>query len=308
MMEDTVAYSIVVPVYNSERSLDELCERIINALRQLAIEIIFVDDDSKDRSWEIIQRLKLKYPTIVSAIRLQRNYGQHAATLCAFVFCRGAYAITIDDDLQFVPEDIPRLIETQQQFDADVVYGVAAGRKQPLVRRLSSDMIEKAGSIFDNYKYRGTSFRLISKKIVKEIAEHHSSSFVSIDNIVRWYTSSLVFVKVAHYARATGKSGYSFGKVLVLFFSTLTNYSDIMLRLMIYIGFTFSVLFFLLSVRFIYLKMVQNVPAGYTSIIVTILFCSSVIMLCLGIIGQYLFKAYISNQRKPLYSIKEVVE
>src|SRR5688572_17869047 len=125
-------YSVVVPVYNSEKTLEELCTRIHNTFQKMDVsfEIILVNDNSTDNSWNVIKELKTKYTVDFTAVHLRGNFGQHKALLCGFQFARGEYVFTIDDDLQFSPEDMELLIERMQQTSADLVYGTYREERQ----------------------------------------------------------------------------------------------------------------------------------------------------------------------------------
>src|SRR3954465_2234156 len=125
-------YSIVVPVYNSEKTLEELCTRIETTFRKMdeGFEIILVNDNSQDHSWSIIKDLKRKFGEKLTAIHLRKNFGQHKALLCGFQFARGEYIFTIDDDLQFSPEDMEILIERMKTTSADLVYGTYRAERQ----------------------------------------------------------------------------------------------------------------------------------------------------------------------------------
>jgi len=305
-MNSSVTYSIAVPVYNSENLLDELCSRIIKTLSLYTFQIIFVDDASVDNSWQVLNKLKQQHPDIIKIVQLQKNYGQHAALLCAFSFCTGDYTITIDDDLQYAPEDILLLIQKEEASNADVIYGVTTDKKHSTIRNLGSNLVYFISWLYEDIKYKGSSFRLINKKVISAIADNHSNSYISLDNVLRWYTASFSFIDVPHYPRPSGTSGYNTIKLLKLYSGRATSYSILPLKLMTYIGFLFSVIFFLVGTYFICKKFFGYVPGGFTAIIVTILFCSSIITFCLGIIGQYLFVSHLAHQNKPTYSIKKI--
>src|SRR5210317_1297761 len=117
-------FSVVVPVFNSEDTLGELFNRSKAVIEEMdaSFEFIFVEDCGRDNSWGVLQQMKKEHPDLITAIKLHRNYGQHNATICGFGFARGEMVITIDDDLQHPPEEIPRLIEKQHEDAADIVY------------------------------------------------------------------------------------------------------------------------------------------------------------------------------------------
>ncbi len=301
-MSTSITYSVIVPVYNSENSLSELCTRIVNTLSQYSFEIILVDDGSSDNSWQIIEELKKKYPASINAVRLQKNYGQHAALLCAFSFCHGSFVITIDDDLQYSPEDILLLIQKQKDTDAGVVYGIVSNKQHSAIKKLGSYYIKQTSGL------AGSSFKVIKKSIIDTILDKHRYNFIFLDEVLQWYTPFFAFVEVTHSQRLSGKSGYNFLMLARLYLNITTNYSAVPLKLLIYIGGVSSFISFCIGISSVYHKMVHNTPMGYTSIIVAILFSTSVIMFCLGIIGLYLVKIYLAQQNKPIYTIKQIIK
>lgn len=307
-MQTNLKYSIVVPVFNSSGSLHELCERIDKALSGVRYELILVDDSSTDNSWKNIQGLKQKNQEKIIAIRLGRNFGQHLALFCGFTYCSGDFVITMDDDLQHPPEEIIKLIDKQKEEQSDLVYGIYKSKQHSFVRNSGSFFVKKTGTIVSGYSGMGSSFRLIKKSIVEKIVSNNTQSSFYLDEVFHWYTVSFSYVEVEHHPRKLGRSGYNFFKLLNLYLKIVVNYSASPLKLMTWFGLIFSVLSFLLGVRFIYRKLVHQVPLGYTSIIVTILFSASIIMFCLGIIGQYLYKIYQAQQNKPSFSIREILK
>ncbi len=306
-MSEQVKYSIIIPVYNSKGSLEELVQRINSALSGKEFEILMIDDGSTDGSWDILKMLQKRHPDII-AIQLTKNFGQHSALFCGFNFCTGDLIVTIDDDLQHPPEEILKLIAKQQETNADVTYGIYTSKQHSAIRNSGSYMVKKSAKLAAGASGLGSSFRLIKKDIVQKIVEGYKQNFFYLDEVFYWYTSSFAYAEVRHDNRKHGTSGYSLRKLMNLYFNIVVNYSAVPLKLMTRLGLLFSVISFGLGVRFIYRKLVHQVPLGYTSIIVTILFSASVIMFCLGIIGQYLYKLYQSQQNRPPYSIREIVK
>ena len=300
-------YSVVVPVFNSEASLEELISRLTAVMDSTGkgYELIFVDDGSRDQSWEVVKKLKEEHPGLLTGIRLAKNFGQHSATFCGFNFAKGNFIITIDDDLQCPPEEIPRLIKVMEENDAELVYGIFNKKKHSLLRNLGSESFKKSASILGSSK-DGSSFRLISKNVIQKIITHYQN-FVFIDEILHWYTDYIALVAVEHHKRKHKSSGYSSLKIWSLFANILFYYSTAPLKLMVYGGLVSSVFFFILSIFFVLKKILLNVPLGYTSLIVAILFSTSLILLCLGVIGEYLSRIYMVQNKKPLYSVKKVL-
>jgi polyisoprenyl-phosphate glycosyltransferase len=307
ILVNELEYSIVVPVYNSEASLEELFDRLTKVMDSTgkSYEFIFVDDGSNDRSWEVLKKLKEKQPGVLTAIRLAKNFGQHSATFCGFNFAKGNFIITIDDDLQCPPEEIPRLIQTMEEADAELVYGISKKKRHSFLRNIGSESFKRSASILGSSK-EGSSFRLISKNIIQKIIIHHQN-FVFIDEILHWYTEYIALAAVEHHKRKYKSTGYSNKKIWGLFANILFYYTTAPLKLMVYGGLISSAFFFILSVIFVLKKIFLNVPLGYTSLIVAILFSTSLILLSLGVIGEYLSRIYMVQNKKPLYSVKKVL-
>jgi len=303
-----VDYSILVPVYNSEDTIGELFERIKAVFLNIngKFEVIFIDDGSTDNSWNLIKKLKSSNPETVAGIKLTKNYGQHNAIFCGMKHVKGKYIITIDDDLQIFPEDIPLLIEKQRETNSELVYGIFTKKQHSFYRNAGSAYMKKAGAIVSKTPGKGSSFRLITTELAEKILTHHQN-FVYIDELLVWYTDDISFVKVSHHKRKTKKSGYTPVKLFKLAFNITIYYTTVPLRMMVFGGMIFSIISFLLGIWFIYKKVAHNVPLGYTSTIVAILFSTSVILFSLGIIGEYLRRIYMVQNKKPPYTIKEKI-
>jgi glycosyltransferase involved in cell wall biosynthesis len=306
----TIDISIVIPVYNSAKSLKELFERINRTLLSSgkSYELILVDDGSKDESWKVLKEIKKNNTENVLAIRLEKNVGQHNAIICGFNFSKGSIVITMDDDLQHPPEEIPKLIQQYEKSQSEVVYGIYKSRKHGFMRSAGSYMVQKSAKYFADYKGNvGSSFRLFTRPIIDQI-KNHSQNFIFIDEIIHWYTGDIDFVPVEHHARKQGKSSYNLIKLIRLYFSVLVNFTAWPLKIMTYIGSLSSILSFLIGVRFIIKKMYFNQEVeGFTALIVAITFSTSLILICLGIIGQYLYKIYQQQNGKPPYAVNIVL-
>ena len=300
-------YSVVVPVFNSEASLPELLERLMRVMNETGkpFECLFVDDGSKDGSWETLKKFKEDFPEIVTAIRLAKNFGQHSATFCGFNFAKGDFIITLDDDLQCPPEEIPKLIRRMEETDAELVYGIYGKKRHSLFRNMGSRTIKKISSLLGRQK-DGSSFRLISSNIIQKLIIHQQN-FVFIDEILHWYTDFVAFTVVEHHPRKYSRSMYNTRKIWSLLANIMYYYTSLPLKLMVYGGLISSAFFLILSVIFAAKKIFFNVPLGYTSLIVAILFSTSLILLSLGVIGEYLSRIYMVQNKKPLYSIKKVL-
>jgi undecaprenyl-phosphate 4-deoxy-4-formamido-L-arabinose transferase len=307
-MPDPVKYSVVVPVYHSEQSLEELFSGLVAvfAEEQAAFEVVFVDDYSRDGSWEVIRRLKESAPGIVTGVRLGKNFGQHNATFCGFGFARGERIITMDDDLQTPPAEIRKLIAAFNETGADMVYGIYGSKKHEAMRNLGSQSLKTSARVFHNSPGEGSSFRLIDGTLVKKIL-HHRQNFIFLDEVLLWYTDDIAFAEVTHLPRKYRQSGYTYAKLFNLFANLVLYYTMVPLKILVYGGFFISLVTFFFGLHYIFKKMVYNVPLGYTSLIVAILFSTSIILFSLGVLGEYLSRIYQVQNGKPTYSIRKVL-
>ena len=305
----TKDFSVVVPVYNSEGSLEELFNRTKAFFEGIdkRFEVVFVEDGGTDRSWEVLQALKGKFPELITAIKLDRNFGQHNATLCGFGFAKGNQIITIDDDLQNPPEEMIKLIQTAEKEQSTVTYGIYSKKQHSFARNAMSSTLKKTSKHIHHGAENGSSFRLLDRKIVEKILDHQVS-FVFIDEIINWYTNNIAFVLVDHKKREQSQSGYSPFRLFKMATNLTYFYTNIPLKIMVYSGFIISFLSFLMAIKFIIQKLYYDVPLGYTSVIVTILFSTSIIVFSLGVIGGYLSRIQTVQNRKPPYHIDKVLD
>jgi glycosyltransferase involved in cell wall biosynthesis len=300
--------SVVIPVYNGTNTITELVNRIVKVLKEESFEIILVDDGSNDNSWNNISTLNQHDPNRIRGIKLARNFGQHSALMSGLSYCKGELIITMDDDLQHPPEEIPKLLLQQKEDESALVYGISKTKKNSSIRKAGSYFVRRSSKYFaDNSAGEGSAFRLLSKELADKIVKGHQGGYVFIDEIIHWYTSQISFVEVEHHCSKKKQSSYSIFKLIGLYLDIFINYSAYPLKFMIYGGMLFSTLSFLLGIRFIIRRIIMDVPIGFTAIIVSILFSSSLIMFGLGIIGKYLFNIYQQQNGKPLYSIQKVI-
>jgi polyisoprenyl-phosphate glycosyltransferase len=301
--------SIIVPVFNSSAMLEELHTSIQNTLEgKQKFELILIDDGSKDGSWKKIEELKNKFPLTIKGIRLSKNFGQHNALLCGFSFAKGDAILTMDDDLQHPPSEIEKLLQAFEESGADVVYGIYNSKKHSKIRNAGTSVLKNGTKVFVGDNGIGSSFRLMKKNIVDQIILHKHQAHVFIDEILHWYTEKFAYVKVEHHQRKSGKSGFTILKLIIMYFDIVINYTALPLKLMTWIGLISSLSTFGLAMRFIIRKFFLHLaPEGFTAIIVTVLFSTSLLMFCMGIIGQYLYKIYHLQSRRPPYSIDTIL-
>lgn len=300
--------SVVVPVFNSAETLAKLYERTEATFLSLGkeFEMIFVFDGGVESAWKALIKLKKAHPERVTAIRLARNFGQHNATLCGFSFARAKQIVTIDDDLQTPPEAIADLLARQEETGADVVYGVYPRQRHGLFRNLASKAFKKMYRYLAKGLENGSSFRLISQTLAEDI-QRLNHTHVFIDQMLSWYTEDFAFVEVTHSKRANGKSGYTTGKLFRMAFNVFISHTDLPLRLVTLTGFFASLLSIVLGTAFIIQRVMVGAQIGFTALISAIFFTSGVILLSLGILGEYISRIYQSRLEKPAYAIKAIL-
>lgn len=301
-------YSIVIPVYRSQNTLQKLHLRLKKTLGQqkYKYEIIYVDDGSDDNSCFILEEI-FKKEKNVKVIRLAHNFGQHNALMCGFSYAKGDFIITLDDDLQNPPEEIPKLIDKQIKGNYDLVYGKYDLKRHGNLRNLGSALIQFIYQRIFRVKGRLTSFRLIRQNIVKEILKYQKH-FTFIDGLLAWHTKNIGYVKVAHQERLTGRSGYSFSKLLFLSLNLLTNFSVFPLQFASITGFLFSFIGLVIGLYMLAKKLVYGIPiTGFASVFVSVAILAGIQLVTIGIIGEYIGRIYLNINLKPQYIIQKVL-
>ena len=299
--------SIVVPVYNSEGTLAELVNRLQTVLLSCtaAFEIILVNDGSHDRSWQIIENLVAEYPS-VRGINLMRNYGQHNALLAGIRAANHDLVVTLDDDLQNPPEEIPKLIEKLEQ-GYDVVYGTPAHEQHGLWRDLASQITKLAlqASMGVETARKVSAFRVFRTQLRDAFADY-KSPFLSIDVLLTWGTTRFACVAVKHAPRTVGVSNYTLRKLITHAMNMITGFSTLPLQMASMIGFGFT-LFGLAVLAYVLGRFVLqgSSVAGFPFLASVIAIFSGAQLFALGIIGEYLARMHFRTMEKPTYTVRE---
>ena len=298
--------SIVVPVYNSAETLRQLLERLTQVVSPLtqSYEIILVDDGSRDTSWQVIQGLRESYGNHLVAVQLMRNYGQHNTLMCGLGLARGEYVVTMDDDLQNPPEEIPKLLAYIKQHDLDLVYGCPDSRSHAPWRNLGSNLVlHFYRTVFRNL-VTPTPFRIMRHQLAQSVM-FYDLNFTYVDGLLAWCTSRIAGVEVEHHPRAQGSSGYSLGKLLSLALNLYTNFSLIPLQIVSGLGFVTAASGFLMGMYYLFQYMASSIALpGFASTIIAILILGGAQLLALGVIGEYLGRLHLNVNRKPQYVIR----
>lgn len=301
--------SAVIPVYRGGATVAEVVHGIVRCFRDAGVdgEIILVDDSSPDQAWEALGELHKQYPTVVVPIQLMRNFGQHNAIMCGLRSTRGDVIITMDDDGQHPPEEIPRLLEALETTGADVVYGVPRNRNHAWWRNLGSWLVVKFFQAALRTKVVPSAFRAMRREVVEAICRY-PYHFTHIDGLIVWNTTRIAQIEVEHRPRSAGRSGYSLGKLLTLALNVFTNFSLLPLQMASLVGVLAAAGGLVFGMAYLALYLLGRIVVpGYASTIVAVLVLGGLQLLALGIIGEYVGRVHLNLNQRPQYTIRTVL-
>ena len=305
-----IQYSVIVPVYNGETTLKPLNHRINTFFTEngYSYEVVFVYDCGKDNSWEILLELKSLFTDTIKLIKLSRNFGQHNALICGFEYANGDFIITMDEDLQHAPEDISKLISTQQDDNYDVVYGKYENLKHSLFRNIGSRVLKKIiatgiPELHQDY----SAFRLIKSSIAK-VSINMDNSYTFLDGYLSWITNHVGSCTVSHSERQGGKSSYTFSKLVNHAINIFITFSNFPIRLLSKFSILLIFCMFLFSIYVIGRKLiVDDYAVGYPSLILAIGYGVGGIMLGLGIVGEYIYRINLKTTKRPNFNVSHYI-
>lgn len=298
--------SVVIPVYNSEGNLIELEKQLQDALREYSYEVIFVNDYSKDKSWQEILSL-CQQNNCITGINFRKNFGQDNALLAGLRQSVGKYVVIMDDDLQHSPYDIPGLYKTCSE-GFDICYADYFQKKQAAWKNLGSALNGTLANILlgkahDIYL---SPFKIIRGSVVRNI--QFNGAFPYIDGILLELTHNVTSIKVEHHARHSGKSNYNLFRSISVFLKTLTSFSVIPLRVSAFLGFIIAILGFCLGIYYLIEYFMYDTVEGWTTLIIVLLIVGGLMLISIGLVGEYLGRLYLTVNNKPQYSISEIVK
>ena len=298
--------SVVVPVHNSASILRPLVARLEPVLRGSGrpYELLLVNDGSRDGSWEVIEEIARAHPW-VRGIDLMRNYGQHNALLCGIRAARHAIVVTMDDDLQHPPEEIPALLAALEAGN-DVVYGAPIAEQHGLLRDLASQVTKLAlAQAMGAPTARQVSAYRAFRTGLRDAFASYDGYYVSIDVLLTWGTTRFTAVPVAHAPRHDGVSNYTFRKLVTHAMNMMTGFSTFPLQIASLVGFGFT-LFGLAVLAWVlgrYLVHGSVVP-GFPFLASVIAIFSGAQLFALGIIGEYLARVHFRTMNRPPYAVR----
>jgi glycosyltransferase involved in cell wall biosynthesis len=299
--------SVVTAVYNGENSLRELCRRLVQVLPQVATqhEIILVNDGSRDASWEVISELSSQLPT-VRGLNLMRNYGQHNALLCGIRAAKYDVIVTMDDDLQHPPEEIPRVLACLDE-GFDVVYAAPKAEQSGLLRALASRITRLAlsAAIGSEVAKNASAFRVLRTQL-REAFAGYESPFVSIDVLLSWATNRFGAITVDFRPRHSGSSNYTFGKLVRHALDMMTGFSTLPLQLASLIGFGCTLFGVGILIYVVGRYFLEGSIPGFPFLASIIAIFSGAQLFALGVIGEYLARMHFRTMNRPVYMVRSV--
>jgi glycosyltransferase involved in cell wall biosynthesis len=300
--------SVVTPVYNGEASVAELCRRLSEVLHRVATqhEIILVNDGSRDQSWQVISELSSHTPA-VRGLNLMRNYGQHNALLCGIRAAKYEVIVTMDDDLQHPPEEIPRLLARLEE-GFDVVYGAPKAERNGFMRALASQITRFAlRTATDSEVAKNVSAFRVFRTHLREAFAAYQSPFVSIDVLLTWATSRFTAVKVPFRSRQSGSSNYTFTKLVRHALDMMTGFSTAPLQLASLVGFGCTVFGIGVLIYVVGRYLLQGSIPGFPFIASIIAIFSGAQLFAIGVIGEYLARMHFRTMNRPAYTVRDIV-
>lgn len=304
---EAIEISIVVPVYNSENCLEQLSQQISAALQQINYELILVNDKSKDKSWEKIVTLS-QADCRIKGVSLKKNSGQDNAIMAGLSQSVGSYVVIMDDDLQHSPSDILKLYQKCRE-GFDICYSFFPDKKQSLWKNAGSALNGYLAELFlkKPKKLYLSPFKILHSSVVKDIVNYRGP-FPYIDGIILSVTSNISQVELKHHKRHDGSGNYSFLKSVSVFLKHITGYSLYPLRMATIIGILSASLSFMLGVWFVIDYVTNNVHVeGWITLVLLIVFFNGLILMCVGLIGEYIGRIYLTVTAKPQYIIDKLI-
>ncbi|MCF0056696.1 glycosyltransferase family 2 protein [Dyadobacter sp. CY356] len=296
--------SVIIPVYNSEASIESLVIKLQHELKDISFEIVMISDGSSDGSNKICTRLSAQFSN-VRFIALRRNYGEFNAVMCGLNWAKGEFCVMVDDDFQNPPDEIINLVNEAEKGDYDVVYTYYSKKEHAVYRNLGSRLVNWITSYSLNKPKNLylSSFKLIRKEVVEEIIKY-KGPYPYIDGLIFRITKNIGTVQVHHQKREEGTSNYTWRKLISLFLNILFCYSSLPIRLFMPIGLALFGLgfFFLLFLSGQWI--IGPDPKGWQVVTAAVLFIGGIQCTLLSVLGEYIGKSFMAQSGQPQYVIK----
>ncbi|MCK9611497.1 MAG: glycosyltransferase family 2 protein [Bacteroidales bacterium] len=301
--------SIVIPCFNEGENVELVCAKLLEySFPDAHTEILFVDDGSADNTLQRIKSLADKHKGIVKYISLSRNFGHQNALFAGISTAKGDCIIMMDGDMQHPPEIVPQMVEKWKE-GFDIVYTIREQDKSlSLFKRFTSKLYYRLLNAFSDIKVDmgAADFRLIDRKVADVIKNDINESFLFLRGIFNWVGFNKFAISYMPHKRHAGKSKYTFRKMFALATSGIFSFSIKPLRLATYLGLFMSLVSFAYGFYALFMNIfTEKTVSGWTSVIFSILFVGGIIMILLGIIGEYIGRIYVEVKKRPRFLIKD---
>jgi len=309
MTRSGIKISIIIPIYNEATVLHALVEKIEKILETMldSVEIILVDDGSEDQTWETIKDIA-SYSKYVRGIRFTRNFGKEAAIQAGLRAAKGQCAVIMDADLQHPPELLPRMISAWEKEGYDVVEGVKSSRqKESLFHKAGSIFFYNALRLLSGFDIRkDTDYKLLDRRVIDVYLslKERSRFFRALIPYLGFKTAKVPFNPDE---RIKGTSKFSFFGLFNLAISAITSFSNIPLHFVTMLGIFTLIFSIYLSIDTIYMKLSGQAVEGFATVIIVLLMIGSILMIALGIIGEYIARIFEEVKSRPMYVINETL-
>lgn len=300
--------SFVIPCYRSENTLGSVVNSLTAMMEQhneYEYEVILVNDCSPDNVGAVIKKMAME-DSRITGIELAKNYGQHAATMAGYRTCTGDIVVTLDDDGESPVHDTFKLVDKILEGE-DIVQAKYPEEKKSAFRKLGTKMNNAMMSAFIG-KPKDliiSNFSAMRKFVIDEIC-NYNSPYTYIAGMFFHSTKHIANVELNRPSRLGGESGYSLGKLLKLWVNGIFSYSEKPLRLSAILGFICAAIGFVFGIVTLLRYFFADIQAGYSSLMAVILFVGGIIMIELGMIGEYVGRSYVTLNKIPQYVIREV--
>ena len=300
--------SIIIPAYNCENTIKKLVDELFLTFTDENIEIVIINDASSDNTHKICINLYEKFKHKLTYARLMKNSGEHNAVMAGLRLSQGEKVFIVDDDFQNPPTELKKIYEFSYNNDYDVVYSKYPQKKHNIFRNIVSKFSNICANFFINKPKNIylSSFKSINKSVVKKIINYDGPD-PYIDGLIFDITSNIGEIEVNHYNRLTGKSGYTFRKLLKLFSNLLFNFTLIPVRFLTIMGLV-MIFFSAIYILVIILEKIYNpsIPQGFATIVILLVFFFGLNLFFLGVLGEYIGKILKTVNKKPQYSISKI--
>lgn len=301
--------SLVIPVYNGSATVAALVEEIHRVFASASIEVVLVNDGSRDESERVCLALCEKFPSTITFVNLSRNFGEHSAVLAGLSQARGGYLAVLDDDGQNPPEELPAMLDELKRKNLDVVYGHYIEKQHSAFRNFGSRFNDRMATMMlgKPRQLYLSSFKVMTRFVVDEILKYNGP-FPYIDGLIYRTTRNLGQVPVQHRANTARTSRYTLRKLVALWLNMFLNFSIAPLRMSVYIGLLTACLS-IVSLIFIAIDRIwitPDLPLGIPTVLGSIVLLAGIQLMILGVVGEYLGRLYLGHTGTPQFVVRYV--